>query len=56
MNSGHPDHDAGCFERLRHFIVAFHDATFECIASRYPARIERGSVASVIASQAADWA
>lgn len=33
MNSVHPHHDASEFADLKHYIVAFHDSTFECVAT-----------------------
>lgn len=35
MNSVHPHHRAERFAKLRHFVLTFHDSTFECVASRY---------------------
>jgi hypothetical protein len=33
-NSAHPRHKPGSYrQRFRHFIIPFHDETFECIAS-----------------------
>ncbi len=32
-NRVHPDHDASAFGQLRHFVLTFHDSTFECVAS-----------------------
>jgi hypothetical protein len=32
MNQVHPQHDQRRFERLRHFVLTFHDHTFECVA------------------------
>lgn len=55
MNSVHPYHSPDLFCDLRHFIFAFHDTTFECIAWRYKAQVERGSVASVAAAKSAAW-
>lgn len=37
MNRVHPLHNAEAFSRLRHFIVTFHDSTFECVCPRDPA-------------------
>ena len=56
MNSVHPYHDPSRFELLRHFIFAFHDTTFECIAWRYKAHLERGSIASVATALPGFWA
>ena len=33
MNSVHPEHQSGWLLTLKHFIFAFHDSTFECVAS-----------------------
>ena len=55
MNSIHPHHSRDAFMCLRHFVFAFHDATFECIASRYDCHVERGSVAAVAAAVPAGW-
>jgi hypothetical protein len=35
MNRVHPHHDKKRFDSLRHFIFAFHDSTFECVALSY---------------------
>jgi hypothetical protein len=35
MNSVHPHHRPERYARLRHFILAFHDSTFECVAPGY---------------------
>ena len=31
-NSVHPQHDAEKYESLHHYVFAFHDSTFECVA------------------------
>lgn len=36
MNSVRPQHNASGFLRLRHFIVTFHDSTFECVCRNAP--------------------
>ena len=33
LNRVHPAHRPEAFDRLRHFVVAFHDTTFECVAT-----------------------
>ena len=43
MNRVHPQHNPERFARLRHFIVTFHDSTFECTASGYEVQQFRGS-------------
>ena len=35
MNSVHPYHRRERYLQLRHFILSFHDSTFECVAPRY---------------------
>ena len=35
MNRVHPHHNDARFDRLRHFIWAFHDSTFECLAEGF---------------------
>ncbi len=32
MNRVHPRHSQTPYRRLRHFVISFHDSTFECIA------------------------
>jgi hypothetical protein len=32
MNSVHPLHRTKSFKELRHFVLSFHDSTFECVA------------------------
>ena len=34
MNRVHPHHRAETFDSLRHFVLSFHDTTFECVAKR----------------------
>jgi len=35
MNAVHPRHSDAHFAALRHFVLTFHDATFECVAASY---------------------
>jgi hypothetical protein len=45
MNSVHPYHNKDNFlEGKRHFILAFHDSTFECIANSYAIEKTEGSI------------
>jgi hypothetical protein len=47
MNSVHPQHNRERFlARKRHFIFAFHDSTFECIAEAFEISTIRGSMRS----------
>jgi hypothetical protein len=49
MNSVHWHHDKERFlSRRRHFVFAFHDSTFECIAEGFSFEIVRGSLRSVL--------
>lgn len=49
MNAVHIHHRPEAFWRLKHFIFAFHDSTFECIAERFSAEIRRGALVRVLA-------
>ena len=35
LNRVHPRHNPSRFESLRHFVLAFHDSTFECICADF---------------------
>jgi len=49
MNSVHPYHDKEKFmENKKHYIFAFHDSTFECIAKEFKLDIHQGSVSSMV--------
>ena len=48
MNAVHPYHRPERFASYRHFIFAFHDTTFECIAEAFSITIHSGSVAEVL--------
>jgi hypothetical protein len=48
MNSVHPRHRPERFFSKRHFIFAFHDSVFECVAEGFELTVHRGSVASVL--------
>ena len=48
MNSIHPCHEPEKYEALKHFILTFHDSTFECVADRYRVELHEGSVRSAI--------
>ena len=47
MNRVHPCHKDSNFEDYRHFILSFHDTTFECIAENYLLEITSGSILQV---------
>lgn len=42
MNAVHPYHRPEEYAALRHFVLAFHDSTFECIARSYEAVLADG--------------
>jgi hypothetical protein len=44
MNSVHPYHRPARYEELRHFVLAFHDSTFECVAKSYDFVLASGPV------------
>lgn len=49
MNSVHHRHDRARFlEGLRHFVFAFHDSTFECVADWFEVEVIRGSMHSAL--------
>ena len=48
MNSVHPAHRDEHFAHLRHFIFAFHDTTFECVAADVSFDVVRCSIASAL--------
>lgn len=47
MNSVHPHHDKASFAALRHLVFAFHDSTFECVATGLSVTIHRGSMREI---------
>jgi hypothetical protein len=49
MNSVHPRHDPALFAGLRHFILCFHDETFECVAKGFDVTVVEGPLARAIA-------
>lgn len=49
MNSVHHRHDPASFmDGQRHFVFAFHDTTFECIAEGFTVEIMRGGIGAVL--------
>ncbi|MBL4786492.1 MAG: hypothetical protein JKY49_13820 [Cohaesibacteraceae bacterium] len=43
MNKGHYDFFPGMYDDLRHFLLPFHDSTFECLAKGFEIEIVHGS-------------
>lgn len=56
MNRVHPYHRSDQFTPYRHFIFAFHDTTFECVAHAFSAEVVPGSVSSIAAARVGSWA
>lgn len=51
MNSVHPYHNPDRFmEGRHHFVMAFHDSTFECIAAGYTVELARQSMSELVAN------
>ncbi|NIS66192.1 MAG: hypothetical protein GTO05_13740 [Gemmatimonadales bacterium] len=48
MNSVHPQHRPERFGSYRHYIFAFHDSTFECVAEGFEVKLHRGSLKSAV--------
>jgi hypothetical protein len=47
MNSVHQSHSPEAFSRYRHFIISFHDSTFECVGHSLSFEIFNGDVSEV---------
>lgn len=48
MNSVHEYHKPEHFEKYKHFVFAFHDSTFECVAESFEISIHEGSLESIL--------
>lgn len=48
MNSVHPSHDPRQFDELQHFVFAFHDSTFECVARGLRCSVHPGPLAALL--------
>ena len=48
MNSVHEYHKPERFEKYKHFVFAFHDSTFECIAEKFEISVHEGSLESIL--------
>lgn len=55
MNSVHPYHSPELFDSYRHFVFAFHDSTFECVAEDLAVSLRRGSMKQVLEEVVAEW-
>ncbi len=47
MNSTHQSHSPEVFSQYRHFIISFHDSTFECVGQSLSFEIFNGDVSEV---------
>jgi hypothetical protein len=52
MNSVHPQHRPEHFVSYRHFILAFHDTTFECVATGFDHVLASGPLNDLVAREA----
>ena len=50
-NKVHPEHSDSLFEKYKHYIITFHDNTFECVAKAYSESYSDLSMGAVIANQ-----
>ncbi|MHC4740590.1 MAG: hypothetical protein ACYS8Z_01685 [Planctomycetota bacterium] len=48
MNSVHPYHNKGRFEKYRHFIFSFHDSTLEVISENFEIEVRRDSIRQIL--------
>ena len=48
MNRVHPDHNPAHIERLRHFVFAFHDSTFDCAEEGYRISTHDGLLSALL--------
>lgn len=48
INAVHPRDDPDAWFKLTHFILGFHDSTFECVAHDFRLERRRGSIADVL--------
>jgi hypothetical protein len=52
MNAVHPMHEAIRFQSYRHFVFAFHDSTFECVAHGFDITLFHGSMRGALSHMA----
>ncbi|MCE0497438.1 MAG: hypothetical protein LV481_05765 [Methylacidiphilales bacterium] len=55
MNRVHPYHKDENFSACRHFVLSFHDSTFECVARSYSFKTGSGSILSAARTVFDDW-
>jgi hypothetical protein len=51
MNAVHPLHRPDHFAAFRHFVLALHDTTFECVAQSYTHRVGAGPLTKLAAQE-----
>lgn len=49
LNSVHPYHRPEHFDRYTHYVLTFHDTTFECVADSYAVSVVKGPIQSLLA-------
>jgi hypothetical protein len=52
MNAIHPHHHPETFAALTHYILAFHDTTFDCVARRHTVELIDGPLSEVAVEMA----
>jgi hypothetical protein len=50
MSSVHAHHKPEHFWKLTHYVFAFHDSTFECVAYEFSVSLHRGSLRDIVAA------
>jgi hypothetical protein len=48
MNSVHPYHDPERFRARKHYVLSFHDSTFECVANDYTVELHNSSLKKIL--------
>jgi hypothetical protein len=48
MNSVHPCHRPERFRALKHYVLSFHDSTFECVADDYTVELHESSLKKIL--------
>jgi hypothetical protein len=48
MNSVHPDHDPERFRSSKHYVLSFHDSTFECVADGYTVELHKNLLKMIL--------
>ncbi len=48
MNSVHPYHKPQRFQARKHYVLSFHDSTFECVADGYTIELHESSIRKIL--------